>query len=336
MDPAPARASPDPTAAYRAPWWLPNRHLQTIYPALVLRPRPPAYRRSAWETPDGDFIELDWLDGPAGAPLVVLFHGLEGSSGSPYAAALMQALGERRWRGVVPHFRGCGGKPNRLARAYHSGDADEIGWILEKLRLESGSPVYATGLSLGANALLKWLARRGDSARDVVTAAVATCAPLDLNAAGAALGRGFNRVYTRMFLRTLKPKALAKLDRFPGSFDAARIASARDFETFDDAYTAPAHGFSGVADYWTRASTLRDLTRIDLPTLIINPRNDPFLPAHHLPTARDISPSITLEQPAEGGHGGFVSGPFPGHLRWLPERVLTFLAAHPAPRSGRS
>jgi predicted alpha/beta-fold hydrolase len=317
--------------SYRAPWWLPGRHLQTVYPALVLRPRPPRYRREQWNTPDGDRIDVDRIDGPDDAPFVVLFHGLEGNSGSPYAAALMSKVASLGWRGAVPHFRGCGGTPNLAPRAYHSGDAEEIGWILERFRAIAGRALFAAGISLGGNALLKWLAREGQAANPLVAAAAAVSAPLDLMAAGTVLGRGFNRVYTAEFLRTLRPKALAQIDRFPGLADRTRVAGARDFHEFDDAFTAPLHGYRDVADYWTRASSLSDLPRIRVPTLVLNARNDPFLPAHRLPDATAISPSVTLEQPRSGGHVGFVSGPFPGNVHWLPTRLCRFFT-----ESGRS
>lgn len=309
---------------YRAPWWLPGRHLQTVYPALVRRGAPPPYRRVRWELPDGDFVDVDYLDGPPDAPLVVLFHGLEGSSRSHYAVALMHALRRRGWRGAVPHFRGCSGEPNRLPRAYHSGDAEEIGDLLARVAAANGGPVFAAGVSLGGNALLKWLGREGEAARGVVIAAAAVCAPLDLVAAGGALRRGFNRLYTREFLRTLKPRTLEKLERFPGLFDRARLERARDFDAFDDLFTAPVHGYRDVLDYWTRASSKPDLVHIRVPTLVINPVNDPFLPARHLPGPDAVSPQVVLEQPASGGHVGFVSGAFPGHLDWLPARLIAF------------
>lgn len=312
---------------YRAPWWLPGRHLQTLYGALALRRPAPPYRRRRWEIPDGDFIDFDHLDGPADRPLVVLFHGLEGSSQSHYATALMHELRARGWRGVVPHFRGCSGTPNRLPRAYHSGDADEIDRILGELVRNESAPLFVAGVSLGGNALLKWLAREGADAGGRVRAAAAVCPPLDLVAAGAALRSGFNRVYTREFLRTLKPKALAKLERFPALFDRTAMSAARDFDAFDDLYTAPTHGYRNVLDYWTRASSKPDLGRIVVPTLVINARNDPFLPAQYLPGKHEASDSVTLEQPDSGGHVGFVSGRFPGHLRWLPERLLDFFEA---------
>ena len=315
---------PSVPSTYRAPWWLPGRHLQTIYPALALRRPPPPYRREHWDWPDGDFIDVDHVDGPSSAPLVVLFHGLEGNSRSHYASALMAAVAERGWRGAVPHFRGCSGEPNRLARAYHSGDADEIDRIVARLAPTTSTPLLLCGVSLGANAMLKWLGREGAAARDRVQAAAAISAPLDLNAAGAALRQGFSRLYTAEFLRTLRPKTLAKLDRFPDLFDATAMRDARTFDVFDNVFTAPVHGYRDVTDYWTRASSKPDLAAIALPTLVLNARNDPFLPARFLPQPDAVSSSVLLEQPGTGGHAGFASGRFPGHLGWLPRRILGF------------
>jgi uncharacterized protein len=310
---------------YRAPTWLPGAHAQTIYPLLIKSP-PPAYRRERWDTPDGDFIDLDWIDGPPGAPLVVLFHGLEGSSHSHYAREMMQAVAAHGLCGVVPHFRGCSGEVNRMPRAYHSGDYLEIDWVLRRLQaLHPQCPRFAAGVSLGGNALLKWLGKSGADALAVVDAAAAVCAPLDLTAAGESLGRGFNRlVYAQNFLQTLKRNALAKLDRHPGLLDRERVLAARTLYDFDDAVTAPLHGFRNASEYWVRASSKPWLRRIRVPTLVVNARNDPFLPAAALPTETQVSKYVTLEYPAQGGHVGFVSGPPPGRLHWLPERVLSF------------
>lgn len=321
---------PSIRSSYRPPWWLPGRHLQTIYPALALRQRPPPYRRERWDWPDGDFIDVDHVDGPASAPLVVLFHGLEGSSRSHYATALMAAVTARGWRGAVPHFRGCSGEHNRLPRAYHSGDADEIDRIVRRLAPTSSRPLFLAGVSLGGNAMLKWLAREGPGAGNLVRAAAAISAPLDLNAAGAALRHGFNRLYTAEFLRTLKPKTLAKLEHFPGLFDAVAMRLATTFDEFDDIFTAPVHGYRDVTDYWTRASSKPELAAIAVPTLLINARNDPFLPGHALPSEGDEGAMVILEQPETGGHAGFASGRFPGHLGWLPSRMLGFFESQPA------
>jgi predicted alpha/beta-fold hydrolase len=314
---------------YRAPRWLPGGHAQTIYGALFTRLPQIEYRRTQWDTPDGDFIELDWVDGPAQAPLVVLFHGLEGGSRSHYALSLMHAVHAHGWRGVVVHFRGCGGQPNRLPRAYHSGDFREVHWILQRLATPTGAaPHFAVGVSLGGNALLKWLASEGAAAARLLRAASAVSAPVDLQVAGHGLGRGFNRVYTWHFLRSLKPKSLEKLSRYPGLYDARKVARARDLYQFDDLVTAPLHGFKSADDYWSRASSKPDLRHIELPTLLIHALNDPFLPGRSLPRSEDVSAHVELEYPEAGGHAAFVTGSFPGRLEWLPKRLLGFFDSH--------
>lgn len=333
MSPSSTRSAADTAAAaapYRPPAWLPGGHLQTIYTA-VLAPRPRvAYRRQRWETPDGDFIDLDWVDGPAGAPLVALFHGLEGDSSGHYAQSLMAAVQQRQWRGVVVHFRGCSGTPNRQVRAYHSGDWQEIDWILRRLKAATpDAALYAAGVSLGGNALLKWLGVQQAAATTVLAAAAAISAPVDLSTAGRVMDQGFNKwVYTRRFLRTLKPKVLQKLAQAPGLVDAAAFRKVTTLHAFDDHYTAPVHGFRDAHDYWAKASSKPGLPYIRVPTLLLNARNDPFLPAGALPAATDVSPWVTCDFPATGGHVGFISGPFPGRLTWMPARVLGFFAAH--------
>jgi len=314
---------------YRAPWWLPGGHLQTIYPYFVLKRRPPRYRRERWETPDSDFIDLDWVDGSQSAPVVALFHGLEGGSSSHYAAALMHAVARRGWRGIVVHFRGCGGEPNRLQRAYHSGDADEIDWILRRLRaLADSAALLPVGVSLGGNALLKWLGRERAAAASIVDAAAAISAPMDLMTAGDRLGSGLSRGYGSHFLARLKKKSLGKLQRFPGLFDREAVRRTRTLREFDNLVTAPLHGFRDTDDYWTRASSKPDLAHIAVPTLIVHGRNDPFLPGHYLPAPHQVSASVHLEFPRGGGHAGFASGPFPGNLEWMPGRVIRFFEEH--------
>jgi uncharacterized protein len=333
---------------FRAPRWLPGGNLQTIWPAR-LSPRPtgvaPAYRRERWASPDGDFIDVDHLPAaPAGtrdhpvpatagvagdlAPTLVLFHGLEGSSGSHYAlgfAAVAQRLG---WHYAVPHFRGCSGEINIAPRAYHSGDFEEVGWILRRLRQASPRPLYVVGISLGGNALLRWAEEAGESAAEVAAAVAAVSSPVDLAASGRAIGRGFNRlVYTRMFLSTMKPRALAKWQQFPGLFDRRRVAAARTLHEFDDAFTAPLHGFKGTDDYWSRASAKPHLRRIRIPALVVNARNDPFVPGASLPSVHEAGRFVTLWQPPHGGHVGFPHGPFPGRWLALPEAVVGWMRA---------
>ena len=312
---------------YLAPRWLPGGHAQTIYP-LLIKLAASAYRRERWNTPDGDFIDLDWVDGSADAPLVVLFHGLEGSSHSHYATSLMHGAKQQGWGGVVVHFRGCSGEPNRLPRAYHSGDTAEADWILCRLRAGFPQrPIYAAGVSLGGNVLLKWLGEQGSAAATVITAAASVCAPVDLAACGFHLGRGFNRVYSQRFLYTMKRNTALKLARFPGSVDKARMLASRSLYEFDDAVTAPLHGFLGVEDYWRRASSRPLLGGIGVPTLLLNTRNDPFMPASALPGPNEVTRTVTIEQPEEGGHVGFVTGRLPGQLEWLPQRLLHYFRA---------
>ena len=314
-----------PAGCYVAPRWLPGGHAQTIWPFL-LRPTRVAIRREAVESPDGDLWHFHWLDAPAvDAPLVVVFHGLEGGSASHYVRAIFAALATRGWRGVVPHFRGCAGE-NRRPRAYHSGDHEEIGALLDAVAVRAGPPstTFACGISLGGSALLNWLGREGASAARRVSRAAAVSAPLDLMAAGDAIDRGANRVYARHFLATMKPKALAMAARFPGLLDARSVARVATLRDFDELVTAPLHGFAGTDDYWTRASSKPWLRGVGVPTLVLNARNDPFVPARSLPAPREVGPWVELEQPAAGGHVGFLTGPPPGRLDWLPQRLLRF------------
>jgi predicted alpha/beta-fold hydrolase len=312
-------------APFEAPTWLANPHLQTVYAATLAGTPHVDFRRERWDTPDGDFVDVDFIDGPAGAPWVHLYHGLEGSSNSPYARMLMFHAHKRGWRGSVFHFRGCSGEVNRLPRFYHSGDSDEIDWSLRRIAERArGAPLHAAGVSLGGNALAKWLGERGEEARPLLVSAAAVCAPLDLVAAGNALGEGLARMYARHFLITLRRMALAKLATHPGLYDDRKVRRARTLRDFDNVVTAPLHGFRDTDDYWTRASAKPHLAGIRVPILLLNARDDPFLPAEALPTEREVSSAVKLEFPDRGGHVGFVTGPFPGHIDWLPQRLLHF------------
>jgi uncharacterized protein len=316
---------------YQAPWWLPGGNLQTIWPALYARRgfgERPHYRRERWTTPDGDFLDVDWLEkastSPArtDAPLLVLFHGLEGSSRSHYAEAFADFAQERGLAFVVPHFRGCGGELNAGPRAYHSGDHEEIAWILARLRARHTGPLFAVGVSLGGNALMRWAGEAGNSASHYADAVASVCSPIDLAAGSEAIGRGFNRlVYTTMFLRTMKPKALLKLRQHPGLFDGERLMATRDLYEFDDIFTAPLHGFANADDYYARASAKPHLQRIRIPALVLNALNDPFVPAASLPRDVEVGDFVTLWHPRQGGHVGFPDGHLPGHVRRMPDEV---------------
>ncbi|MGM9487297.1 YheT family hydrolase [Ideonella sp. YS5] len=316
--------------AFRPPRWVPGGHLQTIWASLFARrvqgPRP-LYQRERWTTPDGDFVDVDFQAAKdPQAPWLVLFHGLEGSSRSHYAEAFADVAGALGWHYAVPHFRGCSGELNLAPRAYHSGDYEEIGWMLGRLRERAGQPLHAVGVSLGGNALLRWAEEAGDTAAQTVRAVAAICSPIDLAAGGHAIGRGLNRrLYTPHFLRTMKPKAMAKWAQHPGLFDRERLAGARDLYEFDNLFTAPLHGFRDTDDYWSRASAKPHLARIRVPALVINSRNDPFIPASSLPRQGDVGPCVRLWQPLHGGHVGFPAGRFPFHVRAMPEAVVDWL-----------
>ena len=323
------------------------------------------FRRERWVTPDDDFVDVDWLkpgvdeqrraaddakepcpiwlqQGKSALPgasalsgmktpgkpvLLVVFHGLEGSSGSHYAEALADVARSRGWACAVPHFRGCSGEVNRAPRAYHSGDFEEIDWFLRRFKSQHAGPVLAVGISLGGNALMRWAGELGTAAGTVVAGVASVCSPLDLTASGGAISRGFNRrVYTPMFLKTLVPKALQMLDQHPGLYSREALLAARDLYEFDDVVTAPIHGFKNAEDYWARASAKPYLRNIEVPALALNALNDPFIPAWSLPKASEVSRSVTLWQPVQGGHAGFPAAPFPGHVRAMPEAVTGFLA----------
>jgi len=366
------------------PWWLPERQLQTLYGALAARTHRVSFIRDRLETPDGDFIDLDWsapglvaqliastkkqvtqqtsegtekpqralpelslqatqaarwmteqdrahletIDQQTGVKALVLLHGLEGSSKSRYAQSIAQYFRARGWVVVVAHFRGCSGFPNRLARAYHSGDSEEISFILASVRqVVPHAQWHAAGVSLGGNALLKYLGEYPGQA-SWLNAAAGVSVPLDLVAAGNHLSNDpFNRqIYSRYFLRSLKPKVLEKAKRFPGVIDVMRISQAHDLREFDDAYTAPMHGFRNAKDYWMQSASKPWLKQIRVPTLVLNARNDPFLPEPTLPSIQEASDQVLLHQPASGGHAGFVTGKLPGDLTWLPERLARFFS----------
>lgn len=325
--------------SYRSPWWLPGGHLQTIWPALYAKRfsnAPVKWRRERWATPDQDFVDVDFCEAAASdstKPLLVLFHGLEGSSSSHYAEAFADWAVQNKCDLAIPHFRGCSGTLNTAPRAYHSGDHAEIDFFLRKFKQQADAAqrpgLVAAGVSLGGNALMRWAGEQGQEAQKQVKAVASICSPLDLAASGKAIGEGFNRqVYTRMFLRSMKPKALAKLKQHPGLFDAQRMLDSKDLYEFDNVFTAPLHGFQNTDDYWRRASALPLMANIQIPALALNALNDPFIPADSLPSTHRVSPCVELWQPPHGGHVGFAKGSIPGHLKAMPEAVGTWLIQH--------
>ena len=306
------------------PWWLPTGHLQTIYPFVFLRGKKPLYHRKRLDTKDGDFLDLDWIDAPKKSPTIIIFHGLEGSSQSHYTVALVRSIQEKKWGAVVPHFRGCSGFPNKLVRAYHAGDHQEIDYIIRHICKITLGPVFAVGISLGGSALLNWLARNNLSRRQLLHAAAVVSVPLDLNVTGSLLEKGINKIYTWFFLKSLKEKCLIKTNLFKLGLDAEEIKSIKTLREFDDKYTAPVHGFLNVKDYWTRASAQQWLAKIQTDTLMIHSRNDPLIPQSNLPVKDKLPKNIRCHYTHDGGHVGFTTGKFPGNINWLPKNILNY------------
>ena len=314
-------------AEYRPPWWYRGRHLQTLWGPLFRRPRRPRVRRERWETPDGDFLDLDWLVGGSG-PLVLILHGLEGSSLSHYASGLLAEIAALGWRGAVVNFRSCSGELNRLPRLYHSGETSDLGWVVARLvGAEPGLRLGLVGVSLGGNVALKWLGERGEAAP--VAAAVAVSTPFDLEACARVLDRQPGRLlYTAQFLRTMKAKVRAKAHMYDGLVNLAAALRARTFAEYDRHVTAPLGGFADERDYWTRSSSGPYLPQIRRPCLLINAVNDPFIPAASLPTAAlAASPWLEAAFVAEGGHAGFLEGRT-GQASWAERRAMAFLRRH--------
>lgn len=316
---------------YVPAWWVPGPHAQTLWAKLFRRPPAVPARVERWETPDDDFVELHRVDAPAGAPRLVVLHGLEGGTRSHYVWGLFDEARRRGWGADLLVFRSCGPEPNRARRFYHSGETEDLALVLDRLAAEHPeSPLLLTGVSLGGNVLLKFLGERGDAVPAAVRGAAAVSVPYDLGRGARHIGRGFARVYERHFLRSLRRKALAKLARYPDLVAAERLAAARTLWDFDDVLTAPVHGFAGADDYYQRSSALRFLAGIRRPTLLLSAADDPFLPAAVLDEVREIArdtPALELEFVPRGGHVGFVGGRVP----WRPEyyaerRVVGWLA----------
>lgn len=316
---------------YRAPWWLMGGNLQTIYAAKIASRnniKAKNWRRERWTSPDNDFIDVDWLSPNKASskndqPLLVLFHGLEGSAQSHYANAFAQVAMDKGWAIAIPHFRGCSGEINLAPRAYHSGDYEEIDWILRNFKNRHLGSIMAVGVSLGGNALMKWASEVGHAASKTVQAVASICSPIDLTASGNAIDSGFNKmIYARMFLKTMKPNAMQKLQQYPGLFNKEKLLAATTLYEFDDAFTAPLHGFKNTDDYWSKASSKPGLQAIKIPALVLNAKNDPFIPAKSLPNQSEVSSQVCLWQPDHGGHVGFTAGSFPGHLLAMPNAVI--------------
>jgi predicted alpha/beta-fold hydrolase len=323
--------------SFKPAWWLKNAHLQTFYPALF-RKTPPliTLRRERLITPDNDFIDIDFC-GAGELPLIILLHGLTGSSQSSYIKGLQRELLAQGFRSVTLNFRGCSGEYNRLARCYHSGETEDIQFLYQTLRQrEPGTPFAAIGFSLGGNVLLKWLGEQGNQLS--LFAAIAVSVPLVLSACASKLDNGFSKIYRDNLLRELKHYVLAKqqhLEKLGKIHEAKKIkllgdlSGIKSFWQYDDRVVARLHGFKNVQDYYQRSSSRQFLKSIAIPTLIIQAIDDPFMTAEVLPDTTELSPSVYLEITQGGGHVGFVAGTNPFKPKyWLEHRIPEFLKQH--------
>jgi uncharacterized protein len=305
--------------------------VQTVWGPLFRRDRI-QWRRERVVTSDGDFVDLDWAAGaPAGAPILLVLHGLEGSSRSHYAIGLMRQALERGWRAATLNFRSCSGELNRLRPFYHSGDTADLDEVVRLLvEREPGVRFGAVGVSLGGNVLLKWLGERGATAPEAIAGAAAISVPFNLTPCAEALDRGFCRLlYTTHFLGTMRTKIRLKAERDPGLREIVDLALAlrsRTFAEYDRAVTAPLNGFADERDYWTRASSAPYLDRICRPTLLVNALDDPIVPPAALPDPAALPPWVRAEFVPRGGHAAFFEG-WPWRVRsWAERRVVEFLA----------
>jgi predicted alpha/beta-fold hydrolase len=280
-------------------------------------------------------VDIDWAVGeaPPGAPLLLVLHGLEGSSQSHYAVGLMRLARARGWRALTLNFRSCSGELNRRPQFYHSGHTDDLDHVVEVLLArEPAAPLVAVGVSLGGNVLLKWLGERADEAPRALAAAVGISVPYDLVPCARELDRGLKRrVYGAAFLGTMREKVRLKAERdpgFAGLVDLDLALRARTFGEYDRAVTAPLNGFADERDYWVRASSGPWLPRIRRPTLLINALDDPIVPPDALPDRRRLPPWVTAEFQPRGGHAGFLDGPWPWRAdSWAERRAVEFLDA---------
>jgi uncharacterized protein len=283
--------------------------------------------------PDGDHVHLYYRDIAAAAPRVLLLHGLEGSVHSHYVQGIARGALARGWNFTLLVFRGCGPEFNTAPRMYHSGETSDLRFVLDTLADRfPDAPLFLAGVSLGGNVLLKYLGESPDRIPRQVRAAAAMSVPFDLEAGSRHLQRGFARVYDRHFLRSLRRKALRKLEQHPGLFDRDRALGARTIEDFDNAVTGPIHGFTGSNDYYTRSSSIHFIERVPIPTLLVSAEDDPFLPGDVLRKVAVIAtrnPNLTAEFTSHGGHVGFVAGSIPFRpIHWGEQRLLAFLGAH--------
>lgn len=303
-----------------------NRHVQTVVPNVLFPQTKVELRRERLELPDGDFIDVDWTTGSTG-PIVIVLHGLEGSMRSRYACNIMRKIHEMGFRGAFPYFRGCSGVPNRLPIGYHSGFTQDIEYFSGLLKQrEPNTPLAAVGYSLGGNVLLKWLGESPNASR--LTTGIAVSVPFDLAVCSDAIGKGLSKVYMWELMARMKRSALRKFSKVKAPIQLPDIGKLRTFKQFDNAMTAPLHGYKDAADYYARASSKPFLKHIKVPTLVVHSEDDPFMTPAVLPRPDELSPAVTFELTRKGGHVGFIDGPFFRPRRWVDQRITQHLQKH--------
>ncbi|GDY26766.1 hydrolase [Agarivorans sp. Toyoura001] len=309
---------------FKAPWWASNNHLQTLLPTFLLRRKKISLDWQKLELSDGDFVDLAWIDSAQAAtpeqPIVVVFHGLEGSVNSPYAKGILQACQQQGWRAVVMHFRGCSGKANKLWRGYHSGEIGDATACIAHLQQQfPNAPLLALGYSLGGNMLVNYLAKTPSSP---VKAAVIVSPPLHLAACSERLQQGFSKIYQHHLLSRMKDNLVKKIAQtHQAPLKPQQVQQWRNFVEFDEHYTAKAHGFKGAADYYQRCSGLPLLKDIQHPTLLIHAADDPFMDQRVIPNTSQLSKAVEYRLSDTGGHVGFVGGSLLRPKFWLESSI---------------
>ncbi|MBI1320493.1 MAG: alpha/beta fold hydrolase [Candidatus Hydrogenedens sp.] len=322
---------------FSPPWWLRGGHAQSFWSPFARRSLHVDYRSERLETPDGDFLYVRFFDGEPVKPMVVLFHGLEGSAQSKYIMGYNLAFHALGWNVATMEYRFCSGEINKAQRIYHMGETTDCDFVVRRLAEQHPDrPIYLAGFSLGGNILAKWLGEQGDTVPANVKGAAVISPPFDPEVSAPTFHHILGGFYAWNFLRTLKPKALAKAEQYPGLLDEDVIRGCKDFYTYDTVVTAKLHGFEDAVDYWHKVGCHQFLAGIRVPTMLLTSADDPFNPAITIPHEEaDASPWLHPQWTEHGGHVGFIMGKSPLRVRyWAEEQTVGFFQAYQALNEG--